>query len=94
MTLDRVEQTRRTEVRVITLKKCDNWNCDRLTSDRSAYCCGGCSMAQDGGYEIHDDGSPLAHSEWCDQRHEERKSYRPGDMIQRPSSSGLAQTRR
>lgn len=55
------------------LKPCDNELCDRLTSSRAAYCCGGCAAADKGRYEIHEAG-PLGHTQDCHQRHAERSS--------------------
>lgn len=55
----------------VTLTKCKNPACDRKVPVGTLYCCGQCSMAHDGKYEIHEDG-PLAHAEGCNRRHEER----------------------
>ena len=49
-------------------KPCDNPLCDRLCSSRVAFCCHACGLANDGKYEIHEDG-PLGHHEDCTKRH-------------------------
>jgi hypothetical protein len=62
-------------------KKCDKPDCPRQVPIGVLYCCSACSYA-DGdfgkgekfdmaGYE----GTPLGHSESCDQRHAERGPY-------------------
>lgn len=61
------------------LTKCGNRNCDRLTT--ADYCCEACRIADEGRYEIHETG-PLAHSEPCDKRNEQRQTMRAGDWIE------------
>jgi hypothetical protein len=58
---------------------CMNPDCDRWISPSVAdpYCCGACRTADQGiggdgnRFEVHEDG-PLGHSEFCNQRVEER----------------------
>lgn len=52
------------------LHACANHLCDRQTT--AMYCCAGCDMADQGKYEIHNDGTFLSHSLGCDERHAAR----------------------
>lgn len=60
------------------LRLCTNPLCDRavaansLGERRAEYCCTACWEAHRGRYEIHEDG-PLAHSNGCDMRWQERQ---------------------
>lgn len=62
----------------IRLKKCENPLCDRLTT--AVYCCHQCDLAHERKYEIHENG-PLAHSETCNTRADERKDLEKGLML-------------
>jgi hypothetical protein len=57
------------------LKKCTNSLCDRAVKSWTAYCCEPCAQAQEGRYEIHEDG-PLGHTLSCQARHAERGPFR------------------
>lgn len=43
--------------------------CDRLTT--ALFCCASCAHADEGKYEIHEDGL-LGHSAGCTKRHQQR----------------------
>lgn len=46
---------------------CENPLCDFLVPASVVYCCVGCDLAHQGGYEIHE-GGLLGHSQGCMQR--------------------------
>ena len=58
------------------LKKCTNELCDRAVKTWVAYCCEPCAQADEGHYEIHETGSPLGHTSYCETRHAERGPFR------------------
>lgn len=45
--------------------------CGRLKPAEYEFCCHGCTMAADGGYEVHESG-PLGHTERCEEREKQR----------------------
>lgn len=53
------------------LKACANELCHARTSRSSLYCCDSCYRADEGGFEIHENG-PLGHSASCLARQRER----------------------
>jgi hypothetical protein len=67
-------------------KKCNNPMCQRITTIRSAFCCAACGAANDGRYEIHEDG-PLGHSNSCNERHLERGEFVADDDFKSPRVS-------
>ena len=46
---------------------CANPDCAFWVPFSNTYCCMGCDLAHQGGYEIHDAGM-LGHGEWCAKR--------------------------
>jgi hypothetical protein len=62
--LGRLLAAKRPEVEAVIgeLRPCAKPDCPRLVSGMSAHCCGSCSAAAEGGYEIHE------HSDGCNER--------------------------
>jgi hypothetical protein len=48
-------------------KPCANPSCQFVVPTSTVYCCVGCDLAQQGGYEIHESGM-LGHGSWCARR--------------------------
>jgi hypothetical protein len=54
--------------------KCAKPDCFRKIKQGIAYCCYACSLADKGGYEIHEDGI-LGHSDLCNAHSKERGEF-------------------
>ena len=60
----------------MTLKRCGNPDCERLTAGKDECCCGHCAHAMKNGYLVqwHE-----GHTQRCDERHEHRAGKQAGD---------------
>lgn len=65
------------------LTACSNTLCKRKVPEMVAYCCTGCRLADERHYEVHEDG-PLGHSQYCNERLQERGEFtREEELLQR-----------
>jgi len=53
---------------------CKKPDCDRWVPAGILYCCHQCDIADQGKYEIHEDGDPLGHATSCIENFKERGS--------------------